>query len=220
MRISEGNGMRFLISSICVFSFLSCTFSIADEPSTSQEFLHSAARAMQSLSGLEAMADTGNCAAIQQLGKVYLSPFPLGEIRVRNNITSSFAKAADYFRLSVECGLDSTQVWNNSDLVISERDSDETVTEKVNWYKKAAKDGFPVAQRILAIHLGYGDESLKLLKKSAESGDDKALLLLANRYTLGLGVNPSSLTAKNYLDQVQISSLELIEAWHDLKRST
>jgi TPR repeat protein len=72
----------------------------------------------------------------------------------------------------------------------------------------------------LAIHLGYGDESLKLLKKSAESGDDKALLLLANRYTLGLGVNPSSLTAKNYLDQVQISSLELIEAWHDLKRST
>ena len=64
--------MRSLISSICVFSFLSCTFSIAAEPATSQEFLHSAARASQSLSRLEAMADTGNCVALQQLGKVYL----------------------------------------------------------------------------------------------------------------------------------------------------
>ena len=54
---------------------------------------------------------------------------------------------------------------------------------------------------------------LQLLEKSAESGDYYALLLLANRYTLGLGVNPSSLTAENYLDQVQISSYEVVEAW-------
>jgi hypothetical protein len=213
--------MRFLISSICVFSFLSCTFSIADEPAVSQEFLHNVARTTQSMSRLEAMADTGNCAAMQQLGKVHLNTSDTVTLRKDNDFKSySFTKAADYFRAAVECGLDSSKVWDEYNLKIHKYDNAEKITKKVSWYKEAASDGFPIAQRILAVHLGYGDESLQLLEKSGDSGDNKSLILLASRYTLGLGVNPSPSIAKSYLDQVQSPSPEFLNAWRDLNNST
>ena len=192
-------------------------FSFADEPAVSQEFLHNVARTTQSMSRLEAMADTGNCAAMQQLGKVHLNTSDTVTLRKDNDFESySFTKAADYFRAAVECGLDSSKVWDEYNLKIHEYDNAEKITKKVSWYKEAASDGFPVAQRILAVHLGYGDASLQLLKASADSGDDKALILLATRYMLGLGVTPSPLNAKSYLDQVQISSYELVAAWSRL----
>ena len=192
----------------------------ADEPAVSQEFLHNVARTTQSMSRLEAMADTGNCAAMQQLGKVHLNTSDTVTLRKDNDFKSySFTKAADYFRAAVECGLDSSKVWDEYNLKIHEYDNAERI-EKVSWYREAASDGFPVAQRILAVHLGYGDASLQLLKASADSGDDKALILLATRYMLGLGVTPSPLDAKSYLDQVQISSYELVAAWSRLSAST
>ena len=196
-------------------------FSFADEPAVSQEFLHNVARTTQSMSRLEAMADTGNCAAMQQLGKVHLNTSDTVTLRKDNDFKSySFTKAADYFRAAVECGLDSSKVWDEYNLKIHKYDNAEKITKKVSWYKEAASDGFPIAQRILAVHLGYVDESLQLLEKSGDSGDNKSLILLASRYTLGLGVNPSPSIAKSYLDQVQSPSPEFLNAWRDLNNST